>query len=201
MKAYPVFLLTLAVVWCGSACLTEAVTIPGAPVGADPFIFNFDEFGNGSFQVFVPEIGGYGPLTPSLGQIDGNGFLAYQLPEFVVPGDLAIFEPTGEFVLSDGLRFLDGPNTSFMEYFSDPGDDAPADTGFPSDFDVSNFIFETGPEGDNGFTYVAGSGDPATTNFYIGASDSPIPEPASLVLWALLAAIGLTAAWWRCKRA
>ena len=43
-------------------------------------------------------------------------------------------------------------------------------------------IDEIGPDGNNGFNYVAGNGIPSQTNFYNGISDSAVPEPGTVAL-------------------
>ena len=110
----------------------------------------------------------------------------------VVTGDVGIMEPgvvctpAVPTLCSDGLRFLNMGGAGFMRFYSDRSDTNPtpdlADTGLPSDFSPTAIVTEMGPEGANGFLYVAGSGDPATTNFYNGVSDVPVPEPGTLML-------------------
>jgi hypothetical protein len=161
----------------------------------DPFIFNFDENGNGIISIdggrFIPNNGSLQP-DPSNG---GKPALTYFLPASQIPveeGDVLIYESPG--VLSDVIRFTDADgNLSFgtgdrMIYYSDIGDAdlALADTGFPSNLDLSSIsVNETGPEGANGFTY----GSP---NVYNGISDGrlAVPEPGSLIL-LISAVLGL----------
>jgi hypothetical protein len=105
-----------------------------------------------------------------------------------VNGDVAISDSAVSFVLGDGLRFTDaagnltGSTADRFIYFSDveagPSDGTLADTGFPTNFVTNTSVAtETGPEGNNGFTWVA---DP---NTYNGVSDGVLaPEPSTMVL-------------------
>jgi hypothetical protein len=187
---------------------------PILPGDGDPFILNFDENGNGSVSVnggpFVP-LHGVLSADPTNG---GKLALLYTLPEPVVTGDVLIrgasdvtaSNPTG---LSDGLRFTNPAGNiagtaagTLMFYYSDNFDGVTdlADTGFPANLGSANFVFntETGPEGNNGFTYLPGG------NVYNGISDAPVsaavPEPSSLALLALGG--GALAGWrrWRKRR-
>jgi hypothetical protein len=169
----------------GSLSLAHADTIVTG--GGDPFTITFDENGNGSYQVFSSSTGTYGPVVNDPGFISG-GFLVYALPEQIGPGDVAVLEPTTG-ALTDGLRFFNSGGQGFMIYFSDNTDGGTdlADTGFPSNFAAAATITETGPEGNNGFRFVAGSGNPATTNFYNGISDVPEPTTMALLGGALFA--------------
>jgi len=164
---------------------------------ADSFRLTFDENGNGSFQIFNPTTGQYGPPQndPGMSVIDPTTVtgraLQYQLPEMVVAGDVGLGEPgvnctaAAPALCSDGLRFLNIGGTGFMRFYSDRNDPDTsdlADTGLPSNFAPLAFANEVGLEGSNTFMYVAGSGDPANTNFYLGTSDVSVPEPATAVL-------------------
>jgi hypothetical protein len=153
----------------------------------DPFIFNFDENGNGIISIdggpFIRDDGSLQP-DPSNGE---KPALTYLLPASQIPveeGDLLIFESPG--VLSDVIRFTDADgNLSFgtgdrMIFYSDldDADLALADTGFPSNLDLSSIsVNETGPEGANGFSF-------GTPNVYNGISDGrlAVPEPATIPL-------------------
>jgi hypothetical protein len=188
-------LLALAAILAGAVGAAQGSVLPGAPVGIDPFMFFFDENGNGAYQQWLGDH--YGPLisSPGVGGLGVGGYLTYTLPEDVSTGDVAIWEPgTNHTVLSDGLRF----SGREMQYFSDLGDNDRADTGFPSNFDTSYGIEELGPEGANGFIWVAGDGTPAGTNFYYGTSD--IPEAASIVIWTLLGGLGIAVGRWQRRR-
>ena len=118
--------------------------------------------------------------------------LTYRLPEFVGSGDVSIFEP-GTGLVDDGLRFFNDNVSGLMQYFSDPGDSALADTGLPRDFNFGFGIDEVGSDGKNGFRYVAGSGDPAFTNFYNGISDVPEPGTVALIIGAGVSGVSLLA--------
>ena len=192
------FILALAVVlgaWVGQA---HAVII-GAPEGIDPFILTFDENGHGTVQRWLGNAYGdiqtnNGTMVPDL--ITGIPYLTFNLPELVSVGDVGVWETGQPGVLSDGLRFLRSPNNSgLMQFFSDVGDSDLADTGFPTDFQPGVWVQE---QVDGTFLYVAGNGDPSFTNFYHGRSDSDIiPEPATLVVWSVLGALGVAFGWWR----
>ena len=150
--------------------------LPGTPATDDPFQFTFDENGNASIRIFAS--GQYGPAQV-IRPLVGAPFLTWNLPQPVVPGDVSFAEPpntacTGASDCSDGLRFTNVAGKSTMSFFSDPGDAALADTGFPAGFDFTTFQrMEIGPEGFNGFIYNAGPGDPSLTNVYRGISDTP----------------------------
>ncbi len=76
----------------------HADSIPGTTASVDPFVFQFNASGNGTYQTSV---GGVttSPWTFSPGSINENssigplGFLTYQLPAATSPGDIAIINP------------------------------------------------------------------------------------------------------------
>lgn len=145
----------------------------------------FDENGNATISVNA------GTPVSDPGFIDSNGFLAYQLPLFTGTGDVAIADPsvscTSATTCSDGLRFtnLTSDTTgTVLEFMSQPGGGALADTGFASNF---NFEFVGATENASGnFAYEPGGCFPSfDSNCYIGTSANTIvavPEPASLPL-------------------
>jgi hypothetical protein len=159
---------------------------PGRSGGGDPFTLWFDEYGNAIVDEGQTGHGVPDPGFLAVDPLSGLTALAYGLPEMVVPGDVGIDE-FGTGVLSDGLRF---ENNLFgfqavMFYFSDPGTNNFADTGFPSGFPCC-LIEETGnPEFADRFDWFPGG------NIYHGISDSP--EPSSLLLLGsgILGAIGV----------
>jgi len=208
MKTIRLFGLTAAVL-CGIAVYQAH---------AQYFTFYFDEDGNGSWSA-ASLAGSSGPGTyPLMGNLmpdptqQGNPLvLIYLLPigqtgsgdqtiGMVKSGDVAVWEDTGETVLSDWLRFtnpsgdLDGTyDATEMIYYSDVPDGdvnevvSLADTGFPTGttYNIGNVI-EQGPEGNNGFDWEPGG---TANNIYIGISD--VPEPASFGLMILGGLLGL----------
>jgi PEP-CTERM motif len=157
----------------------------------------FDENGNGTYEL---DGGPVTPLTFTIAQDPGPGgldnALIYFLPTTVGGGDLAICEvgmatcTSSEY--SDLLRFessdgsLDLPATQMVFYSALGGTDL-ADIGFPTEIFpgaiTSEIVFGDGSIGfdwrPNGPAYPDG-------NQYIGTSDAaPVPEPATLTLFAL----------------
>ena len=98
--------------------------------------------------------------------------------EFVGGGGVNILDSTG--AISDNLFFYNGANNSELEFLSQTGGGDLADTG------VHDYGFNAATEAaDGSFSFVAGNGDPAFTNFYDGVSGEATtvaPEPASLTL-------------------
>jgi hypothetical protein len=139
----------------------------GAAVSSDPFTLWFDEnlFAmisvNGGPIVFNPGHLGVDPLS-------GMYALYYPLPEPVVEGDVGVQEFDLLGVRSDGLRFENGlfGYPAVMFYFSGPGDNAYADTGFPAGFPCCD-IQEVGNGQYNWFNWYPGG------NIYHGGSDTP----------------------------
>jgi hypothetical protein len=173
-------------------------SMPGAPLGPDPFRITFDEFGTGFYQVFNSTTGQYGPIVSDPGAVVG-GFLRFLLPEAVGLGDVGIAGPregetcsaTNFGSCSDGVRVIFDNGSYYTQYSSDlPLGEVEAaiplaDTGFPADFAPTAFINETGtPDVLETFLYVAGPmpQTPANSNFYNGVSDGRIPEPATIAL-------------------
>jgi len=168
------------------------------------FIFDFDEFGNGSFSTdgthFTPSLG---VLLPDPTQATHPLVLSYFLPQTPVGnGDVIVLEaPT---IVSDDIRFTDaaghltGGTADRMIYYSDNGGgtdiDAPADTGFPPIGGTK--LFEIGPEGNNGFTYNASGGFASGGNTYNGISDGiAVPLPASVWVGLFMLAALATSRW------
>ena len=147
----------------------------GGATTNDPFTLWFDEWGRAVISVN----GGPGAPNPGLMGVDplsGIYGLYYPLPEPVVPGDVGVQEFAYTGVLSDGLRFENGlfGFQAVMFYFSDPGDNALADTGLPSGFPCCDIAEYGIPEVAEYFDWYPGG------NIYHGLSDTP--EPATLFL-------------------
>jgi hypothetical protein len=171
--------------------VAAGVMLAVAPLAHAAFIFNFDENGNGSISI---NGGAFGSLAGSLiddpSQAGVQLVLTYFLPAAVTPvgnGTVQVLEPvTGG--LSDAIRFTDanglltGGTADRMIFYSDNTDGGTdlADTGFPANLTSGaqgGPIFETGPEGNNTFQFVAGG-----PNIYNGVSDASVPEPGTLFL-------------------
>src|SRR5436309_2707507 len=91
--------------------IAAALLLTSATVAHAAFVLNFDENGNGSYQIFNQSTGAYGPLVADPGAVvvdatSPTGFaLQYRVPEFVVPGGVGVQDTPG--ILSDALVFLD----------------------------------------------------------------------------------------------
>ncbi len=176
-----------------AALLVYLVAVVVAPLQAvglggsgDPFEIFFDENGNGQISVNGGPLGPiHGVMAPDPADA-GHVVLTYFLPEHVVNGDVAVFEPDStQQILSDGLRFTDAngnldhfsATADRMIYLSETGDADKADTGFGNFGLVTGFngtVPEVGPENNNGFDWFPGG------NIYHGISD--VPEPGTVIL-------------------
>jgi hypothetical protein len=164
---------------------------------------------------------GYWAMLPDPNTDPGvvGNVLTFFLPtELVMTGDIRVWEPAvGRTVgrLSDLLRFTDANGAltddsgnfllvaDRMIYYSEvevgvPADGDLADSGIPTDIHANDGggVNEVGSEGANGFTWAPGG---ATDNVYNGISD--VPEPTTLIVWAALGALAITAGWWRRRKA
>jgi hypothetical protein len=159
---------------------------PGRPLPGNPgFILEFDETGHGQLITSV--------LVPNPGVPQPGGGLEYFLPVSVTPGDVAVYNvedvsssnPTG---FSDLLTFFNSGGSGILLYRSlqDEGEPFPdlADVLGLADPGTPFSVVESGPEGNNGFVWFAGtsSGNPDYT-VYNGISD--VPEPSTFVLGGL----------------
>jgi hypothetical protein len=155
-------------------------------------ILTFDENGHSSFGgAALPFVVGPDPT----GGVAAN-VLIYTLPFVVTPGDVALIENTNStsLNLSDVVRFVTpagAPNNSEMIFYSDIESGEPntdlADSGLPQTPNPF-YIFETGPEGNNGAVWTPGAGAPGFPAFggtiqYNIISD--VPEPGTLTLAAI----------------
>jgi hypothetical protein len=156
---------------------------------------------NENGQGLLTNTGGAMTTLPVTFQTDnGPGGLANALtyalldPPGLTEGDLLLSESPG--AISDIIRFNPTEScsnlTGCLVFYSDnlDGIDSRADIGLPTGrYTNTVSLMEIGPEGDNGLTYtpvsgqpgfVAGAGGPVT---YVIASDSPVPEPSTIVLF------------------
>jgi hypothetical protein len=140
-------------------------------------------------------------LAPDPGPGGLNSALTYNLPFDVNAGDVMITEPGGG--LGDVIRFSAGTGahlSTLVFYSATPGGSL-ADTGFPSANDAITASIVEGLNGTAVYTPNSSQpgfmfGQPTTYDFI---SDSPVPLPATLPLFATgLGAIGLLG--WRRKR-
>src|SRR6267154_2460749 len=141
------------------------------PPNLDPWVFNFDEYGNGSinnnamgFQTLI------GTLEADPSQPTHPLVLTYHLPALVANGDVSIFDQLN--VLDDVIRFTDaqgilnGGTADRMLYYSDNTDADPAgvladtanpptnlDSGLAAGATPASRI-EVGAEGNNSFVYA-----------------------------------------------
>ena len=178
--------------------------------GAQPLVPNVTVDENG--HIIINGTPGTGFLAPDPGPGGLASALTYDLPFFVVPGDVFLFDTNepGSPVL-DVIRFnnsffdggvdiaaLDGSPFTLV-FYSDNSDgfDALADTVSPPGLLYPNIfsIAEIGPEGNNGAFYTPLPGQPGYVEedgvvgvagvTYHFVSDGTIPEPSSTALLAL----------------
>jgi len=151
--------------------------------------------------LFTNSIGAVATLPVTFQTDNGPGGLANALtygllnPPGLTAGDVLLSESPGGSI-SDIIRFNPTENCSnsigCLVFYSDnlDGIDSRADIGLPTGrYTNTVSLMEIGPEGDNGLTYtpvagqpgfVAGADGPVT---YVLASDSPVPEPSTIVLF------------------
>jgi hypothetical protein len=192
--------------------LVSALLLSSAYAQGFSITITVDENGNGTFT----NTGGFlSPLPGVLAPDPGPGglpvALTYDLlnPPGLVAGDLLLFEPAGAGttgLLSEIVRFnLSSPTrggTGSLVFYSDSTDSGLdlADTGFPTALYTNALnATEIGPEGANGFTYTPTAGQPgfvagaAGPVSYVLKSDSPVPEPSTLIPLAGICGILLVA--------
>lgn len=184
MKKQRITIVLAALLFVAGAAPAFATPLPGSIIdGSPPFTTTFDEQGNGT-------------LTTASGSVNnfwaaGAYGIQYRLYAFVQPGNVVVTDPdaispTNPLGVSDILHFDNDDNLGGIMIYSsvwdenDPVHDL-ADVPLanvlyystPADF----YINEVGPEGSNGFQWIALG---ATYN---GISD--IPEPSTFVLGGL----------------
>jgi hypothetical protein len=161
------------------------------PAGADTIIA-VDENGNG-----VGTLGG-GFLAPDPGPGGLPDVLTYRLPFAGTVGDVEVTEPIA--VFSDLIRF-NGNGTLVFYSSSADGFDSLADTISPPRIPYANFALIM--EGDNKTTYTPVAGQPGYDSVaqptYIFTSVGAVPEPASVLMGASAALLGV-GCWWLRRR-
>jgi hypothetical protein len=177
----------LMIFLAGSFAPSQATNGPAG--SGDPFNFTFDEWGTGYYYL-AGDPTRYTATGAIIQDFTGGvsaDVLAYLLPEPVSEGDQVFYEPNST-IISDVLRFAQSRDPSgapsglyWMIFYSDVGDPAPADVGFPTVFNNVSYNYESGPEGNN--YLLLDFGFPANNRYY-GISDGRIstPEPGVLLL-------------------
>jgi hypothetical protein len=155
---------------------------------ASAAIFSFDEFGNGAF--------GPGVIQADPGPGGLGAVMTYRLPFAGVPGDVLLHDASvaGNPFL-DVIRF-NGNGT--LVFYSDNTDglDSPADTPSPPTALYANQVNlqEIGNEVNNGAVYTPGPNqpgfDPSGPTYNLISDGTGAPEPASVSLMAVGAALG-----------
>jgi hypothetical protein len=174
--------LLLGVVALGSANIAFAVQLPpGTPVGGTPgFTMTFDENSNATIN------------GQPVGAVPLGVGIDYILPGPVAPGQVLVLapgdiSPTNPNGFSDVLTFFSHPDGVFILFYQSLLDD----TSPPDTADVANLIqpntpfavMETGPEGNNGFQWIATDPSTGLSAIYNGISD--VPEPSTFILGGL----------------
>ncbi len=141
----------------------------------------FDEQGHGAF--------GPGVLARDPGPGGLPAVLTYQLPYAGLPGDVLLTDANAGGAVFDVIRF-NGNGT--LVFYSDNTDgfDNLADTPSPPGARLPNqfMVPEVGPEGNNGALYTPTPNQPGfdpSNPTYFFQSDTPVPEPSSMVLATL----------------
>jgi hypothetical protein len=153
---------------------------------ASAAVLTFDENGNGAF--------GPGIIQPDPGPGGLPAVMTYRLPFAGVPGDVLLHDGALTAPFLDVVRF-NGNGTLLFYSDNTDGLDAPADTPGPPTALYPNqvHLLEVGPEGNDGVFYTPGPNDPGfdpSLPTYHLISDGTVPEPASISLLAVGAALG-----------
>jgi len=169
----------------------------GVSMGTDPFAIDFDGNGNATVSVYqgatYTEKGSLAPDQSGNFPI-GTKVLTYALPETVGTGGLNILSPFPE-TITGNLYFYDDLNGGHMEFLLPLGTGQLASTGV---VDFNNYS-PLPPQNTNGtFSFVAGDGNRADTNFYNGTGITIVPEPNTFIVMAFgLAALVGYSCWSR----
>jgi hypothetical protein len=182
--------LAFAIALSALSTTAHADTITGNP------LITVNEQGVGTLLFPAGPFPTVGVLIPDPGPGGLAAALTYNLlgPPNLVAGDVLILDSVG--VLSDIIRFnpagtgAPGYPASLVFYSDLPAEPGYlADTGFPSALYANNITFlEVGPEeGPNGLVYIPTSTQPGyvagfAVTYNIQSDNTPIPEPATMVL-------------------
>jgi PEP-CTERM motif len=160
----------------------SAPSLPGAPLGEGSYLLEVNADGTG-YYVTLTASGGSIDLVSDPGVIL-DGFLAFELPEAVVAGDVAL--RTDNDATGAGLRFLEENGSYYMELFAPKslGAGQADQTGFPGDFNSSVVSEFNEPQGHwDTFAYFAGATFPFSSPHMFYEGDAGTPEPST---WAMM---------------
>jgi hypothetical protein len=202
--------LSLVLVLACCPCYVRA-DLPGVSSGPDPFSITFD--GNGNATVSVWNGTSYNTPSPETGVLStdqsinpatGNPYnlglvLTYALPQSVGLGGISIQSPDLSNPVTASLYFYDIGSNGFMEFLLPFG--TGQDASIPKNVYVDFLDYPVPFQETNGkFTFVAGDGTNAGSNFYNGTGIPIVPEPNTFIVMAfgLAALVGYSC--WRRKQ-